>query len=49
MVLLSRFERLTDRQQQRLFDALEGEDHAGEVAAVYYARDTTRPRQTKRK
>ena len=30
MVLLKRFERLTDRQQHRLFDALEGEDHVGE-------------------
>ena len=31
MVLLKRFERLTDRQEQRLFDALDGEDHHGEV------------------
>ncbi len=29
MVLLKRFERLTDAQQQRLFDALDGEDHGG--------------------
>ncbi len=37
MVLLKRFERLTDAQQQRLFDALDGEDHGGEVAAAYLA------------
>ena len=37
MILLKRFERLTDRQQQRLFDALDGEDHAGEVGAAYLA------------
>ena len=37
MILLKRFERLTDRQQQRLFDALDGEDHDGEVGAAYLA------------
>ena len=37
MVLLKRFERLTDLQQQRLFDALDGEDRDGEVAAAYLA------------
>ena len=37
MILLKRFERLTDRQQQRLFDALDGEDHHGEVDAAYLA------------
>ena len=37
MVLLKRFERLTDRQQQRLFDAVDGEDPTGEVAAAYLA------------
>lgn len=37
MTLLKRFERLTEKEQQRLFDALDGEDHDGEVAAAYLA------------
>ncbi len=37
MLLLKRFERLTGKEQQRLFDALDGEDHDGEVAAAYLA------------
>ncbi len=37
MILLKRFERLTEKEQQRLFDAFDGEDHDGEVGAAYLA------------
>ncbi len=37
MILLKRLERLIDTQQQRLFDALDDEDPAGQVGAAYLA------------